>query len=281
MSASIIVLILATAVLHASWNAVLRHGRDGLRTFTAIAFGGALFSALWLPFLPLPAPPALPFLGASFLLHTLYSVFLILGYRWGELGAVYPLARGSAPLLVTGGAAVFAGEHLGPGSLAAIAVISFGIIALSRHSLATATPPRALVMALATGAAIATYSVVDGIGARLAGNAFSYAFWLELADFVPWPFVLLARGSGWRGTHAAPGEGLRAMLGGALSIIAYATVLWAMTMGALGMVSALRETSVVFAALIGWLFLGERLSLRRLAACGVIALGIAALTVLR
>lgn len=199
----------------------------------------------------------------------------------GELGAVYPLARGSAPLLVTAGAALFAGEHLGPTPLAAIALISFGVIALSRHSLATATPPRALAMALATGATIATYSVIDGIGSRVAGNAFSYAFWLEAVDFIPWPFILLVRGGGWRSTRAVSGEGWRAMFGGALSIIAYATVLWAMTRGALGMVSALRETSVVFAALIGWLFLGERLSWRRLAACGVIASGVVALTALR
>jgi drug/metabolite transporter (DMT)-like permease len=281
LSAWIVILILATAVLHASWNAVLRHGRDGLWSFTAIAGGGALFSLLWLPFLPLPAAASLPFLAASFVLHTGYSVLLILGYRWGELGAVYPLARGSAPLLVTAGAALFAGEHLGPGPLAAIAVISFGIIALSRHSLASATPPRALVAALATGATIATYSVIDGMGSRLAGNAFAYAFWLEAADFIPWPFVLLARRGTWRSAAAAAGDGWRALLGGMLSIIAYAIVLWAMTRGVLGMVSALRETSVVFAALIGWLVLGERLSWRRLAACGVIAAGVAALMLLR
>ncbi len=162
-------------------------------------------------FLALPALGALPFLGASFLIHTLYSVFLILGYRWGELGAVYPLARGSAPLLVTAGAALFAGKRLGPTPLAAIAVISFGIIALSRHSLATATPPRPLAMALATGASIATYSVKDGIGWRVAGNAFSYAFWLEVVDFIPWPFILLVRGGGWRSTRAASAGGSRAM----------------------------------------------------------------------
>jgi drug/metabolite transporter (DMT)-like permease len=281
VSGWIVALVLSTAILHAGWNAVLRHGRDGLWTFTLIALGGAALSIACLPFLPLPSARSLPFMAASFILRTAYSVLLIFGYRWGELGAVYPIARGSAPLLVTAGAALFAGEHLSAPVLAAIAVISLGIIALSQHSFATATPPRALLVALATGIVIASYSVIDGLGARLAGNSFAYAFWLEAVDLLPWPFVLLARRGTLRGLRAASGDGGRAILGGMVSIIAYALVLWAMTQGALGVVSALRETSVVFAALIGWFFLGERLSWRRLAACGVIAAGIAALAALR
>ncbi len=283
MSGPIIALVLLTAVLHASWNAVLRHGRGSLWSFTALAFGGAAFAALWLPFLPWPDTRALPYIGASFFVHTAYSALLIAGYRWGELGMVYPLARGSAPLLVTAGAALFAGEHLGPAPLAAIAVISLGILALSQHGIANAAP-RAVAAALATGVTIATYSVIDGIGVRLAGNAFSYALWLEVIDFLPWPVLLLVRHGGHvralaRG--AAPGDTARAVLGGVLSIIAYALVLWAMTLGALGIVAALRETSVVFAALIGWAFLGERFSGRRSAACGIIAAGIVLLAAVR
>lgn len=274
MSGWIIALVLATAIIHASWNAVLRHGRDGLWSFTAIAFGAAAFSAFWLPFLPLPDVRAVPYIGASFLVHTAYSILLISGYRSGELGVVYPLARGSAPLLVTAGAALFAREYPGPAPLAAIGVISFGILSLSRHGLATATPPRTLLVALATGVTIATYSVIDGIGARLSGNAFSYAFWLDVVNFAPWPVILLVRRGSWRSQAAAARDGARAVLGGVMSVVAYAFVLWAMTKGALGIVSALRETSVVFAALIGWLFLGERFSSRRLAACGIIACGI-------
>jgi drug/metabolite transporter (DMT)-like permease len=273
--------VLSTAVLHAGWNAVLRHGRDRLWTFVLIAAGGAVFSIACLPWLPLPHAASLPMLASSFLLHTLYSVLLIFGYGWGELGAVYPIARGSAPLLVTAGAAVFAGEHLRPLALAAIAVISLGIIALSRDNLAAATPRRALAIAVATGMTIASYSVVDGIGARLAGNAASYGFWLTTVDFLPWPVVLMARRGTMRSGIAAPGDGWRAFVGGAVSIVAYVIVLWAMTLAPLGIVSALRETSVVFAALIGWFFLGERLSWQRLAACCVIAAGIVTLALAR
>lgn len=281
MSGWVVALVLSTAILHASWNAVLRHGRDGLWSFTVIMGGAAALSVLCLPFLPLPDRSCLPFLAAAFLLHTVYSVLLIFGYRWGELGAVYPIARGSAPLLVAAGAALFAGERLPVPTLAAIGVVSLGIVGLSREHLAGTTPPRALGVALATGMAIASYSVVDGLGARAAGNAASYAFWLALLDFLPWPLVLLARRGSLRSRLAAPGDGWRALAGGAVSIIAYALVLWAMTLGALAIVSALRETSVVFAALIGWLFLRERLTLRRLAACCVIAAGIVALAASR
>ena len=250
MSAWIVALVLSTAVFHAGWNAVLRHSRDRLLAMAMIALGGAAMAAIFLPFLPWPGRPSLPFLLASFALHTLYRTLLIFGYRWGELGVVYPIARGSAPLLVTGAAALFAGEHLRAPALAAIAVISLGIVLLSQSHLASASP-RALIIAIATGAVIAAYSVVDGMGARRAASAFAYAFWLEAAECLPWVFVLLRR----RGTlaGAALGESGRAAAGGVVSILAYALVVWAMTQGALGIVTALRETSVVFAALIGWL----------------------------
>ena len=278
MNAWIVALVLSTAVFHAGWNAVLRHSRDRLLATAMIALGGAAVAATFLPFLPWPGRPSLPFMLASFALHTVYRTLLIFGYRWGELGVVYPIARGSAPLLVTGAAALFAGEHLSAPALAAIAVISLGIVALSQSHLATA-PPRALIIAIATGAVIAGYSVVDGMGARRAASAFSYAFWLEAVECLPWAFVLLRR----RGTlhGAALGGSWRAVAGGVVSILAYALVVWAMTQGALGIVSALRETSVVFAALIGWLFLGERLTWRRLLTCCGIAVGIVMLGLLR
>ena len=191
MSGWVVALVLSTAILHAGWNAVLRHGRDGLWSFTLIMAGAAVLSALCLPLLPLPDRSCLPFLAAAFLLHGIYSVLLIFGYRWGELGAVYPIARGTAPLLVSAGAALFASERLSLPTLAAIAVVSLGIVGLSRDHLASAAPPRALVVAVATGIAIASYSVVDGMGARVAGNATSYAFWLAVLDFLPWPLYPL------------------------------------------------------------------------------------------
>jgi drug/metabolite transporter (DMT)-like permease len=281
VSAGIVVLVLSTAVLHAGWNAVLRHGSDRLWTSMLIAFGGAGFAALWLPWLPLPNRASLPFMLTSFLLHTAYRALLIFTYRWGELGAVYPIARGSAPLLVTAGAAMFAGEHPSWPVLGAIALVSLGIVALSRSNRATRTPPRAMAVAIATGAVIAGYSVIDGLGARLAGSSFSYVLWLETVESLPWPFLLFAQRGTLKGERAARGDGWRALWAGAASILAYALVVWAMTQAPLGIVSALRETSVVFAAVIGWLFLGERATWHRFATCGLIAAGIAVLALVR
>ena len=279
VSAWIVALVLWTAVFHAGWNAVLRHSRDRLLATAMIALGGAAVAAAFLPFLPWPGRASLPFMLASFVLHTVYRLLLIFAYRWGELGVVYPIARGSAPLLVTAGAALFADEHLSAPALGAIAVISLGIVALSQSHLATA-PLRAVVIAVATGTVIAGYSGVDGMGARLAANAFSYAFWLEAVECLPWTLVLLRR-SPRRGDRTAAGESWRALIGGMASILAYALMVWAMTHGALGIVTALRETSVVFAALIGWLFLGERFTWRRLVTCCGIAAGIVMLAFLR
>lgn len=281
MSLWIVALVLSTAVLHAGWNAVLRHGRDRLWTSALIALGGAAVSLACLPFLPLPKAASLPFIAGSLLLHTLYRGLLLFGYRWGELGAVYPVARGLAPPLVTIGAAIFAGERPDAPALAAIAVISLGIVGVSQSGAMTGTARRALVIAAITGVIIAGYSVVDGLGSRLAGNAFAYVLWLEASEALPWPIFLLLRRGTFRGDSAAPGDGWRALLGGAVSVVAYALVVWAMSHGALGIVSAVRETSVVFAALIGWLFLSERLSWRRLGACCLIAAGIIALAISR
>jgi drug/metabolite transporter (DMT)-like permease len=280
VSTWIVALVLSTAIFHAGWNAVLRHSRDRVLATAMIALGGAAVAASFLPFLPWPGRASLPFMLASFALHTVYRVLLIFAYRWGELGVVYPISRGSAPLLVTAGAALFAGEHLSAPALGAIAVISLGIVALSQSHLATAAP-RALVIALATGAVIAGYSVVDGMGARLAASSFAYAFWLEAVECLPWTFILLLRRGTLRGDGAAADRHWRAVVGGMVSILAYALVVWAMTQGALGIVTALRETSVVFAALIGWLFLGERFTWRRLATCCGIAAGIVMLALLR
>ncbi|HEX7969310.1 MAG TPA: EamA family transporter [Stellaceae bacterium] len=281
MTGWVVALVLATAVLHAGWNAVLRHGADRLWTSALLALGDGAAAALGLLLVPLPSAASLPFIVASFFIHTAYRLLLAAAYRWGELGAVYPSARGSAPLLVTSGAALFAGEHLSPPALAAIAVISLGIIGLAQHGLGGAMPRHTLAVALATGVTIASYSVMDGIGSRLSGNSFSYVFWLEASEALPWPFILLLARGTLRSGRAARGDGWRALLGGAVSMIGYSLVVWAMTLAPLGIVSALRETSVVFAALIGWLFLGERLSWRRVGACGVIAAGIMALALTR
>jgi len=264
-----IALVLAAALLHATWNAVLRSRADRL---WSIAVMGLAACVVALPFalaLPAPAPASWPYLLLSAMLQTGYSLFLVLAYGRGDFGQVYPIARGTAPLLVTLGAALFARELPSTATLAGIALVSLGILSLSYAG--RRAPPIALGAALTTGLFIAAYGVTDGIGSRLSGTPIAYAAWLN---------VLYTARAGDRRCRArtlrprsarardAQGGGERRPLARRLRGDHVGV-----TLAPLGAVSALRETSVVFAALIGRVFLAERLTLRRIGSCAVIAIG--------
>jgi drug/metabolite transporter (DMT)-like permease len=270
-----IALVLAAALLHATWNAVLRSGADRL---WSIAVMGIASGSTALPFalaLPLPAPASWPYLLLSAVLQIGYSLFLVLAYRRGDFGQVYPIARGSAPLLVTLGAALFARELPSAAALAGIALVSLGILSLAyagRHA-----PPIALGAALTTGLFIAAYGVTDGIGSRLSGAPIAYAAWLNVL-YTPVMLVIVVAVRGRFALDPSAPETLKAALSGVLALVGYAVIMWAVTLAPMGAVSALRETSVVFAALIGRLFLEERLTLRRVGSCAVIAIGAICLT---
>jgi drug/metabolite transporter (DMT)-like permease len=223
-----------------------------------------------LPFLPLPnAASWICILGSS-LLHVGYNAFLIRAYRSGEFGAAYPVARGSSPLLVTLGAALTAHEFPGIMGLAGILLVSGGIISLAFRG--RRLPESGIFYALGTGFFIAAYSVTDGIGGRLSGNAVSYTLWMCLLwGFAAIPFYRLWRGDWhlWRGAFRTG----TASLGGLVSLLAYGIVIFAMTRAPMGTVSALRETSVVFAVLLGRIFFAEQLTARRIVSVLVIAAG--------
>lgn len=274
MSLSVAAIVLFSAVLHASWNALLHSGRDRLWTITVMNLAMGAVAAAAIPFLPLPERASWPYIVTSGFLEVGYSLFLIQAYRHGDLGQTYPIARGSSPLLVAMGAAVFAGETLSSLTAIGIILVSAGIIALAFRARRFSIP--ATSMALLTGCFIAAYTLVDGIGVRLSGNSFAYAAWMVLVWALPMPIILLAaRGSG--ALHASPREIAKAAAGGIVALIAYGTIIWALNLGTMAPISALRETSVVFAALIGRIFLKEVLTLRRVVACIVIAVGVACL----
>ncbi|WP_131113192.1 EamA family transporter [Lichenihabitans psoromatis] len=271
MSLPIIGLVLLAAFMHAGWNALLRGGRDRLWSMAIMDLVLGAGGCIVVPFTGLPSAASLPYVIASGLLHFLYNILLVRSYRTGDLGEIYPIARGSSPALVTLGALVLVGEHPGVAAIAGVLLITGGILllALAKGRLHAGSLP----IALATGAAIASYTVVDGIGVRLSGDWLAYSgamFALEL--LLPLWFV-------WRrgvaAVYAPAPEVLKSATGGAVSFAAYAVVIWALQMGAMGSVSALRETSVVFAAVLGRLFLGETLTGKRIAACLVIAIGAA------
>lgn len=266
--------VLLAAILHASWNAMLHGNRDRYLSMTWMSIVIAIVSTLVVAVLPLPAAGAWPFIIASGLVHIVYNMSLIRSYRRSDLSVAYAIARGSSPLLVTLGAALFAREAISPVHALGIALISGGILTLA---LLDKHVSRAdMLAALSTGAIIALYTVIDGLGVRQSGGqAVAYTAWMFMFYWLMPVLFVASRGlpallSPIRTHPASVGTSL---IGGLVSIGAYGIVIWAMQSGAMGGVSALRETSVVFAALIGRLFLGEAMSAKRWTVCAVVAAG--------
>lgn len=274
MTLFIFFLVLCAAVLHASWNAMLRSGVDRLWSMTMMSIAIAVACAVALPFATPPNAASWPYIVGSGFLHVGYNLFLVRAYRTGDLGQTYPIARGSSPLLVTLGAAAFAHEHLTLAHTAGVLLVSGGIMALAfRGRRLTA---HSIPAALVTGCFIGAYSVVDGIGVRVAGHVVGYAAWMCLVWGALMPIVYVGL-RGARNLRGRLSQVLGAVAGGMFSLVAYGVIIWAMQHAPLGPVSALRETSVVFAALLGRVFLAETLTARRIAACVVIACGAACL----
>lgn len=275
MSPLVVGLVLTSAAMHASWNALLKGGSDRLRSVTVMAVTTSVVAGLAALVLPTPRIGSWGCIALSAALHVVYNLLLVASYRHGDLGVSYPIARGSSPLLVAVGAMVIAHERLDVLSMTGVGLISLGILALAfehRKGLAA----RALVPALLTGATIAAYTLADGLGARLSGHSQAYAAWL-FVSYGPAMLLILIL---WRG-HAdhfrLDTEGIRSAVGGIVSMAAYAIVIWAASVSPMGPVSALRETGVVFAAVLGRIFLDETLGPRRLAACTIVAVGAACL----
>ena len=270
MSAVVIGLALLAAILHATWNAFLRSGGDRLWTVTVMSFASSVFAIPFLFIYPLPALGAWLYIVLSAVLQVGYSVFLGAAYRNGELGQVYPIVRGTVPLLVTSGGFIITGDNLNSYQIAGVILVAVGIMSLAlgkgRASFSS------IRLALATGAIIAAYSTVDSIGVRQTGQSGAYTAWVLVlyGAFLPATFLVLRRRL--KVDFRAP-DTWRALAGGLVAMIAYGVVVAAFTLGPAGPITALRETSVVFAVLIGWLFLGETLTARRILACVVVAAG--------
>lgn len=267
-------LVLLAALLHASWNAMLHGNDDRFLSMTWMSIAIAAVSTVIVLFMPWPAAAAWPYIVASGLVHIVYNMSLVRAYGSGDLAQAYPIARGTSPLLVTLGAALFAHEAIGPLHALAIMMISGGIIALALqgHRLSRA----GALAALMTGATIALYTVIDGIGVRLSdGQAVTYTAWMFLFYWLMPGLFIAMRGlpALWTPLRTAPMAVGSSLAGGLVSIAAYGIVIWAMQSGAMGAVSALRETSVVFAVLIGRVFLKEAVSGERWLACLIVAAG--------
>jgi len=269
--------VLGAALLHAAWNAMLKSGADKQLDTVAVAAGSGAVALAALPFVPAPAPASWPWIAASAIVHIAYFWALAGAYRWGDMSFSYPIMRGGGPLIVTvAGGAVF-GEVLGGGQLAGVLLISAGILAFATHSAADpAAQRKSLAFALVNACVIAAYTLIDAKGARLSGAPVSYALWFFVANGV----VILAAGWLQRGA-AAPRHLLRqwriAFLGGAFAVGAYGVALWGMTKAPVALVAVLRETSVVFAAVLGAVFLKERFTAQRAGATAAVLAGLVVL----
>jgi drug/metabolite transporter (DMT)-like permease len=273
MTPLVLASVMCAAVLHAGWNAVLRGGGDRLWSMTLMMIAVTVVTTMALPFLPWPNAASWPYVIASALIHVGYNLSLVRTYRSGDLGQTYPVSRGSSPVLVALGAALFAHEILNVLACVGIALVSGGIISLAFQGKTVRAD--FLPAAFTTGVLIGAYTVVDGIGVRLSGNSLAYANTMFLLWSITMPAIFYAmRG---RPPVYTRGQTVMALTGGVVSIIAYGIVIWAMQFDAMGVVSALRETSVVWAAVIGRVFLKEELSTRRIASSLAIAMGAACL----
>ncbi|WP_055533930.1 DMT family transporter [Streptomyces alboniger] len=264
------------AVTHASWNAIAHHITDKLVGFTLISGGGTLIGLLLAPFAAVPAAGAWPYLIVSALIHVGYYALLMRSFRLGDFGQAYPIARGTAPLVVTVLAALFAGEVPDAWQAAGIAVSCAGLTGLALWGIrGSGRRPDwpAIGAALATGVSIAAYTVVDGLGVRAAGSSLGYTAWLMVLEGVAVPLYAAYR---WRGELPSKLRPFAAvgLLGAALSVAAYGLVLWAQTRAHLAPISALRESSIIVGAAIGALFFKERFGAPRLVAAGLMVVGI-------
>ncbi len=278
MTPWVVVVVLLAALLHAGWNAIAHSITDRLLGFALIGLGGMLAA---LPLLPVVGPPpreAWPVLLASLVTHLLYMSLLMLSYRTGEFGQVYPMARGTAPWVVALTGIILLGESMPPSDLAGVLVVSAGLTTLV---FAGGRPGRAqlpaLLAAFATGVSIAVYTVVDAYGVRLTQNPLGYVAWLMTLQGPVFFVVAVFTRRGALPRQLKPVWKF-GVLGGVVSAVAYGLVLWAQLTGAVAGIAALRETSIVFAALLGALLFGERFGPVRVAASAIVVTGVLLLT---
>jgi drug/metabolite transporter (DMT)-like permease len=272
MSLSIIAIILSAALLHAVWNAIVKTATDRTTTLGLVAFGQVLPATIMVFVLPLPSPESFVYIGSSTVVHFGYFYLLGKAYQHGDLSVVYPIARGIVPALVSLWAILLLGEVLPSLVWVGIGLIVGGILLSNWKALRSGVGKTTFGLAIGTGFCISIYSIVDGIGVRISGNTLSYWAWgaflhLFIAGFI-----------GWRRRHTLSALPLRiwviGIAGGMVSMIAYGLVLYAKNFAPLGVVSALRETSVIFATLIGFIVLKEGNWKRRLGAAFLMVVGI-------
>lgn len=274
MDAVVFAAVLIAALCHAGWNALIKLGLEPFTSTALIAVASGLIAVPLVPFIGLPSAAAWPWVVASVILHLAYYIGLSEAYRTGDMGQVYPIARGTAPLLTAAASLFFVGEELGAVGWVGVAALTTGILLLSfRGGRDMAFDRRSVGFAAFTALTICGYSIVDGIGARTAGSAHAYAAVLFVCDGLCMAFFVLLR-RGPTVVIEARSYWVSGLIGGGLSLAAYWIAIWAMTKAPIALVAALRETSVLFGALIAVVFLREPVRPARVTAAAFIMAGL-------
>ncbi len=273
MSATVFFVVLLAALLHAVWNALVKTGTSKQTAMLILTLGHALIGAVVVSARPFPAAQVWPWLVASGAIHMAYQLFLAYAYEQGDLSRVYPIARGAAPMIVTLVSMAILTDPVSPTEYLGIFVLGLGILTMSGGAFRSGESRRLVPLALGSAAATAAYSLTDGVGARISGDPVAYVGWLLILSALFYtPVVIRLRGSVvLRADLRTWGMGLVAATA---SYAAYAMVVWAMTQAPIALVTALREVSILFAVLIGWLVFGDRMDRTKALAAGLILAGV-------
>lgn len=273
MTLSVFLAVLLAALLHAGWNAIVKTGLSKQTSMFLLSVGHAAIGVVVAATQPFPAPEVWPWLLASGLIHMAYQMFLAYAYEQGDLSRVYPIARGAAPMIVLLVSIAFLSDPLEHWDFIGILVLGAGIALMARGVFSSGESRRMLPLAFGAACATAGYTLADGLGARVSGQPFAYVGWLMIFSAVFYtPAVIALKGTavlkadlkGWT----------LGMIAATASFAAYAIAVWAMTKAPIALVGALRETSILFAVLIGWFFFKDRMDRTKIAAACLIVAGV-------
>ena len=272
MELHIILIVLTAALLHASWNSMIKGGKNPLLDSMMISLVWIVISVIIIPLLPFPDPKSWPLIIVTVLIHVGYFFLLAKSYHKGEFSRVYPIVRGLPPLIVSIASFLILGENMSFYGWLGIAAISCGILTLEIGS--KISSPRVFFLSLATAIMIAAYTFIDGVGARVSGNSTSFLMWLSLFQSIIFITLVVAINGKKQCLNHALNHWKKGIFSGLISISAYSIVLWAMTKAPIAQVSAIRETSVLFGSIIAITFLSEPLRISRIISAIMITIGI-------
>ena len=273
MTIGVLLAVLGSAFLHALWNSLIKLGTSRLGAMVVLSIGEVPIGLAVAAFRPAPTLQVMQWVIGAGCAHFFYKFFLTYAYERGDLSRVYPIARGTAPLIVGLVSGLFLADVIAPIEFAGIAVLGAGILLMAQGVFTNGENRKLIPFALGSALATATYTLIDGSGARVSGDAIGYVAWVFVADGLLFATVMLI----WKGAAVLPRQGRAWGLGflaSAASYGAYGVSVWAMTLAPIALVAALRETSILFAVLIGWLAFGERMTRGKLLASAVIVGGV-------